>query len=120
MNLEQPIFKGAGQYRVVIGYADAVGTVAFKLPGSYVQWQDYGEGTERRVTYSDERDHCLAKSYLIEAKTTMDNPMDIMRQMKTYGQFFTGRLILWCESITDQQKKIFESQQILVSKISCP
>ena len=55
---------------------------------------------------------------LVEAKPHIPNPMETMRQLKTYRNFFSGRILLWCPEILPTVAKIFRDQEILVATIS--
>lgn len=54
-------------------------------------------------------------SILIEAKTKLQNPMETLRQINTYRQFFSGPVILWFPGIDEKTASIFRSQGIFVS-----
>ncbi|MDE2469653.1 MAG: hypothetical protein KGL35_13175 [Bradyrhizobium sp.] len=55
---------------------------------------------------------------LIEAKTSIPNPMETLRQLNTYKEFFRGELILWMPGIDENIASIFRSQRIFVSNFN--
>lgn len=105
ISLEHPIVKGDGQYKIIIGYVDAVAQIG------YVEtWSDGSRGKRSRLI-------------VVEAKPRLENPMETLRQIKTYREFFESRepaFLLWCPEISDSQARIFAGQNILVSEIPVP
>ncbi len=150
-SVEFPINKGDGQYKVVVGFLDCMakvpteGCISIEYMTSKV---DCKYVNDRRVDVrSDSRHHqrsfCHRASLLfsIEAKPRIENPMEVMRQLKTYREFFPSRIevpaertrfeyrrtkivvnqyLLWCPTVTDQVKEVFQSQGILVATLPIP
>lgn len=94
--LEFPVEKGRGQYLTIVGFADRyIEALVFE-----------GHGPAAR------------RFYMVEAKPELTNPMETMRQIKTYLVHAPYRNLtrglLWCPTISPQAKKIFQGEGIFV------
>jgi hypothetical protein len=112
--LEHPITKGKGEYQVIIGFADAL----CKIKISGVGVQEFYKRNCNTETYKEKGGFVKEFCLLIEAKPTIINPMEVLRQLKTYRQFISPntKLLLWCPTITQNVAAIFRGQKIYVSR----
>jgi len=64
------------------------------------------------------RDHSF--HHAIEAKPAVKNPMQVLRQLRTYREFFPCKtqFILWCPTLSEKLFSVFTSQNIYVCNLS--
>lgn len=127
--LDEPAYKGTGEYRTIVGFIDGTVSVVAKSPytGEAVDmWRervsmnidDGIRSVENRRSVRGEVE--LRSRAFIEAKVTVDRLMDTMRQIKVYRDLVGGPQILWCPVIPDNLANAFSSQGILVAKTPVP
>lgn len=101
VKIEHPVSKGTGKFYKLIGFIDCFCSIK-------AESRDENYGTRR-----------IIKSIIIEAKPVIHNPMEVLRQIKTYKEYLLkSDALLWCPTIIDEYIELFEKQGVYVSKIS--
>ena len=120
IQLEYPIRKGEGKFSTIVGYADArIG----------IDLYEHGSDQARRVN----------EGIFIEAKPSLPNPMETLRQIKTYKEIMYQETrthynsygkhsflddgidhiwVLWCPGLSEEVASIFRQQGVRTSNIA--
>lgn len=125
LSLEHPVCKGEGRYKAIVGYLDCflqfrmrfeIESSAFKIRPRNCD-DELHKGKRTLYAYAN---------ICIEAKPSLTNPMETLRQIKTYKEFFNTPphdrsqllheityFLLWCPSVDAKMKALFENDPMI-------
>lgn len=119
VRLEVPVCKGQGEYKVIIGYADAI--VSLDLVLECEKLLTYPDCRGGHTTETKAESLTISKTILVDAKPSIPNPMETLRQFNTYREHLADvHHLLWCPPCPENVKTIFQQQGIYVSCLPCP
>lgn len=114
VSLEYPLCKGENQYKVIVGFLDCLAEVEIETMESRENCDK--EWTKKELMICP-----------IEAKPSMPNPMETMRQINTYREYIGNScrlrtdyclFIVWCPTANQELVEVFSNEHIFLTTVS--